>query len=77
MAPSTVRVSRVATELRRRLRGGSPLTVGTNEERTAAHAAAWEARWEQYWNRLDARAPIRPAVRAGAPFLLGARDTFA
>ncbi|MFF7596346.1 hypothetical protein [Streptomyces mirabilis] len=64
-------------ELRRRLREGTPLTVRTNEERTAAHAAAWEARWAQRWDRLDARDRIRPAVHAGTLFLLGARDTFA
>lgn len=64
-------------ELRRRLRDGTPLTVRTNEERTAARAAVWEARWEQRWDRLDARDRIHAAAHAGTLFLLGARDTFA
>lgn len=64
-------------ELRRRLRDGTPLTVRTDERRTAAHAADWEALWEQRWERLEPRDRIQPAVHAGTLFLLGARDTFA
>ncbi|WP_327354106.1 hypothetical protein [Streptomyces sp. NBC_01304] len=59
--------------LRRTLRQGAPLTVRTNEQRTAAHAAAWEARSA----RQDARDWLRPATHARTLFLFGSRDVFA
>ncbi|MEV5876842.1 hypothetical protein AB0L75_21910 [Streptomyces sp. NPDC052101] len=61
-------------ELRRRLRqGGSPLTVRTDEARTARDAAAWRAR-EQ---RADRRDELRHTTHANTFFLFGSRDVFA
>ncbi|MEE1940025.1 hypothetical protein V1L54_11565 [Streptomyces sp. TRM 70361] len=64
-------------QLRRRLTRGTPLTVRTDERRTAAHADAWRCRWEDHWYRMDVRDRIRPAVHARTLFLYGGRDVFA
>lgn len=63
--------------LRRRLTHGVPLTVRTDERRTARHGAAWEELWERRWDRLPRTDRIQPAVHARTLFLSGARDTFA
>ncbi|MFF8842353.1 hypothetical protein ACF08N_06410 [Streptomyces sp. NPDC015127] len=60
-------------ELRRRMGTGTPLTVRTDEARTAAHAADWRRRSEY----RDVRDRLRPAVHAGTLFLFGSRDVFA
>ncbi|HEY9370240.1 hypothetical protein [Streptomyces sp.] len=60
--------------LRARLRDGAPLTVRTNEQRTAAHAAAWKALWERGDGRADKW--LHPSVHAGTLFLHGGRDVF-
>ncbi|MFB7370457.1 hypothetical protein ACFC0D_11525 [Streptomyces sp. NPDC056222] len=62
-------------QLRARLRtGGTPLTIHTDESRTAAHAAAWEAEWERrHWRASEW---LRPAVHARTLFLFGGRDVF-
>jgi hypothetical protein len=61
-------------ELRRRLRqGGSPLTVRTDEARTARDAAAWRAR-QLYRDRRD---ELRHTTHANTFFLFGSRDVFA
>ncbi|MER6463575.1 hypothetical protein ABT278_24280 [Streptomyces sp. NPDC001228] len=61
-------------ELRRRLRrGGVPLTVRTDEARTARHAAALLARE----HRADRRDELRHTAHAGTFFLFGSRDVFA
>ncbi|MER5521728.1 hypothetical protein [Streptomyces sp. NPDC002763] len=61
-------------ELRRRLRhGGSPLTVRTDEARTARDAAAWRARWRYH----DRRDELRHTTHANTLFLFGGRDAFA
>ncbi|WP_031076584.1 hypothetical protein [Streptomyces sp. NRRL S-118] len=60
-------------ELRRRSTHGTPLTVRTDERRTAAHAAAW---WERSEHR-DGPDRLRPAVHAQTLFLFGSRDVFA
>ncbi|MFJ5141823.1 hypothetical protein [Streptomyces sp. NPDC088707] len=54
--------------LRGRLRDGRPLTLRTDERRTADRAAAWEAAPERVAGRL------RPAVHARTLFLFGDRD---
>ncbi|MFD4319605.1 hypothetical protein [Streptomyces sp. NPDC058548] len=56
--------------LRGRLRDGRPLTLRTDERRTADRAAAWEAAPERVAGRL------RPAVHARTLFLFGDRDVF-
>ncbi|MFB7397101.1 hypothetical protein [Streptomyces sp. NPDC056191] len=56
--------------LRGRLRDGRPLTLRTDERRTADRAAAWEAAPERVAGRL------RAAVHARTLFLLGDRDVF-
>ncbi len=63
--------------LRRRLTHGVPLTVRTDERRTARHGAAWEELWERRWDRLPRTDRVQPAVHARTLFLSGARDTFA
>ncbi|MET9446229.1 hypothetical protein [Streptomyces cinerochromogenes] len=60
-------------ELRRRLRQGAPLTVRTDEARTARDAAAWRARRE----RTGSRDELRHATHARTLFFLGDRDLFA
>ncbi|GGT88230.1 MULTISPECIES: hypothetical protein [Streptomyces] len=60
--------------LRAKLRTGTPLTVRTNEARTAAHAAVWHEEWERRHRR--ATEWLRPAVHAHTLFLLGGRDVF-
>ncbi|MEU8524237.1 MULTISPECIES: hypothetical protein [Streptomyces] len=60
--------------LRGRLRDGTPLTVRTNEQRTAAHAADWERERERRHER--AVEWLHPAVHAGTLFLHGGRDVF-
>ncbi|MEU6664656.1 hypothetical protein [Streptomyces sp. NPDC046727] len=60
-------------ELRRGLRQGTPLTVRTDEARTARDAAAWRARQE----RIGFREELRHATHARALFLFGNRDMFA
>lgn len=61
-------------ELRARLRDGTPLTVRTNEPRTAAHAADWEREAERRHER--AAEWLHPAVHAETLFLHGSRDVF-
>ncbi|MEV4946185.1 hypothetical protein [Streptomyces sp. NPDC053755] len=60
--------------LRSRLRAGTPLTVRTNEARTAAHAAAWHEEEERRHRR--AGHGLRPAVHARTLFLYGGREVF-
>ncbi|MEU0597668.1 hypothetical protein ABZ484_05355 [Streptomyces sp. NPDC006393] len=60
-------------ELRRRLRQGNPLTVGTDEARAARDAAAWRARQE----RTGFRDELKHATHARTLFLFGNRDMFA
>lgn len=58
--------------LRRRLTGGVPLTVRTDEARTARDADAW---WQRY-GRADSRDRLRPVGHARTLFLVGGRGTF-
>ncbi|PWI17294.1 hypothetical protein DI272_26390 [Streptomyces sp. Act143] len=60
-------------ELRRRLIHGTPLTVRTDEARTARDAEAWRARQ----GRADTREELRHATHARTFFLFGTRDVFA
>lgn len=60
-------------ELRRKLRAGTPLTVRTDEARTARDAAAWRERL----GRADFRDELRHATHARTFFLFGSRDVFA
>ncbi|MQY35404.1 hypothetical protein SRB17_33790 [Streptomyces sp. RB17] len=60
-------------ELRRKLRDGSPLTVRTDESRTARDAAAWRERA----GRAGFRDELRHATHARTFFLFGSRDVFA
>ncbi|MGW7253917.1 hypothetical protein [Streptomyces sp. NPDC054834] len=60
-------------ELRQKLRHGTPLTVRTDEARTARDAARWRERWE----RADFRDELRHATHARTFFLFGSRDVFA
>ncbi|MGW1745963.1 hypothetical protein ACWCRD_10185 [Streptomyces sp. NPDC002092] len=60
-------------ELRRRLRQGTPLTVRTDEARTARDAAAWRARQE----RAGFQDAPRHATHARTLFFFGDRDPFA
>ncbi|WP_328476779.1 hypothetical protein OHS71_03805 [Streptomyces sp. NBC_00377] len=59
--------------LRRRLVHGTPLTVGTDESRTARDAASWSGRSR----RTDFRDGLRHATHARTFFLFGSRDVFA
>ncbi|MEU2062144.1 hypothetical protein [Streptomyces sp. NPDC013455] len=59
--------------LRRRLRQGTPLTVRTDEARTARDAAAWRTRAE----RAGFRDELRHATHARTFFLFGSRGVFA
>ncbi|MFF4798060.1 hypothetical protein ACFY1U_06560 [Streptomyces sp. NPDC001351] len=59
--------------LRRRLRQGTPLTVRTDEARTARDAAAWRARQE----RTGFQDELRHATHARTVFFFGGRDLFA
>ncbi|MGW2566784.1 hypothetical protein [Streptomyces sp. NPDC001537] len=60
-------------ELRRRLRQGTPLTVRTDEARTARDAAAWCTRQE----RTGSRDALRHATHARTLFFFGDRALFA
>ncbi|MFF4402077.1 hypothetical protein [Streptomyces sp. NPDC001480] len=60
-------------ELRQKLRHGTPLTVRTDEARTARDAARWRERRE----RADFREELRHATHARTFFLFGSRDVFA
>ncbi|MFF3377393.1 hypothetical protein ACFYXF_31110 [Streptomyces sp. NPDC002680] len=60
-------------ELRRRLVNGTPLTVRTDEARTARDATSWRDRCE----RADHRDELRHATHARTFFLFGSRDVFA
>jgi hypothetical protein len=60
-------------ELRRGLGPGTPLTVRTDEARTARDAAAWRERRE----RPGFRDELRHATHARTFFLFGSRDVFA
>ncbi|WP_405607909.1 hypothetical protein [Streptomyces sp. NBC_00076] len=60
-------------ELRRKLVNGPPLTVRTDEARTARDAASWRERWEH----ADFRDELRHATHARTFFLFGSRDVFA
>ncbi|KUM74094.1 hypothetical protein [Streptomyces curacoi] len=59
--------------LRRKLRQGTPLTVRTDEARTARDAASCRARWA----RADFRDELRHSTYARTFFLFGSRDIFA
>ncbi|MGI5377469.1 hypothetical protein ACQEV2_25155 [Streptomyces sp. CA-251387] len=59
--------------LRRKLRQGTPLTVRTDEARTARDAAAWRTRSQ----RADVRDELRHITYARTFFLFGSRDVFA
>ncbi|WP_431945037.1 hypothetical protein [Actinacidiphila sp. bgisy167] len=58
--------------LRRRLTGGVPLTVRTDEARTARDADAW---WKRY-GRAESRDRLRPVGHARTLILVGSRGTF-
>lgn len=60
-------------ELRRKLTHGTPLTVRTDEARTARDAESWRAR-QSYAN---AREDLRHTTHARTFFLFGTRDVFA
>lgn len=60
-------------EMRRRLVNGTPLTVRTDEARTARDATSWRARHEH----TDFRDELRHATHARTFFLFGSRDVFA
>ncbi|MFE0450067.1 hypothetical protein ACFW2D_01975 [Streptomyces sp. NPDC058914] len=60
-------------ELRRKLVNGTPLTVRTDEARTARDAASWRERRD----RADFRDELRHATHARTFFLFGSRDVFA
>jgi hypothetical protein len=55
--------------LRRKLRGGTPLTARTDEARTARDARTWQARRD--------RDELRHTTHARTFFLFGSRDVFA
>ncbi|MFE0629557.1 hypothetical protein ACFW3D_21665 [Streptomyces sp. NPDC058864] len=57
---------------RGRLTGGVPLTVRTDEARTARDADAW---WQRY-GHADSRDRLRPVRHARTLFLVGSRGTF-
>lgn len=58
--------------LRRRLTGGVPLTVRTDEARTARDADAW---WKRY-GHADSRDWLRPVGHARTLILVGSRGAF-
>lgn len=60
-------------ELRQRLRQGTPLTVRTDEARTARDAALWRAR-QRHAGRRD---ELRHTTHANTFFLFGDREAFA
>ncbi|MFJ9814039.1 hypothetical protein ACIRU3_01970 [Streptomyces sp. NPDC101151] len=60
-------------ELRRKLRHSTPLTVRTDEARTARDAASWRERRE----RTHFRGELRHTTHARTFFLFGSRDVFA
>jgi hypothetical protein len=60
-------------QLRRELVNGTPLTVRTDEARTARDATSWRERRE----RADSRDELRHATHARTFFLFGSRDVFA
>jgi hypothetical protein len=60
-------------ELRRRLTHSTPLTVRTDEARTARDAEAWQRRR----HRTDLRDLLRHSSHARTFFLIGSRDVFA
>ncbi|MFJ3900416.1 hypothetical protein [Streptomyces sp. NPDC090025] len=60
--------------LRARLRDGRPLTVRTDERRTAERAGVWRADEER--RAAGAAGRLRPAVHARTLFLFGGRDVF-
>ncbi|MGW0823365.1 hypothetical protein [Streptomyces sp. NPDC002845] len=60
-------------DLRRRLGPGTPLTVRTDEARTARDAAAWRKRRDD----TDLRDWLRHTTHARTFFLTGSRDVFA
>ncbi|MDX2811077.1 hypothetical protein PV410_00650 [Streptomyces sp. PA03-5A] len=66
-----LRVSRWP-RLRHRLTGGVPLTVRTDEARTARDADAW---WRPF-RHADSRDRLRPVGHAWTLFLVGGRGTF-
>ncbi|WP_406005005.1 hypothetical protein OG440_01610 [Streptomyces sp. NBC_00637] len=59
--------------LRRKLVNGTPLTVGTDEERTARDAVTWRERGR----RADSPDELRHATHARTFFLFGNRELFA
>lgn len=60
-------------ELRRKLVNGTPLTVRTDEARTARDAASWR----EHGERGGFRDELRHATHARTFFLFGSRDVFA
>ncbi len=66
-------------ELRQKLRQGTPLTVRTDEARTARDAASWRAQGERagHPRRTGFRDELRHATHARTFFLFGSRDVFA
>ncbi|MFF0000114.1 hypothetical protein [Streptomyces avermitilis] len=60
-------------ELRRKLVNGTPLTVHTDEARTARDATSWR----EHSERADFRGELRHATHARTFFLFGSRDVFA
>lgn len=60
-------------ELRRKLKNGTPLTVRTDEARTARDAESWRARGAH----TDCRDDVRHTTHARTFFLFGSRDVFA
>ncbi|MFF4844874.1 hypothetical protein [Streptomyces collinus] len=65
--------------LRRALGPGVPLSVRTDEARTARDAAAWRARqrWSDRLERPDRRDALRHITHARTLLLFGSRDVFA
>jgi hypothetical protein len=59
--------------LRRKLVGGTPLTVRTDEARTHRDSTTWRERYE----RTEDRDEVRHATHARTFFLFGGRDVFA
>ncbi|MER6978680.1 hypothetical protein [Streptomyces carpinensis] len=63
--------------LRRRLGPGTPLTVRTDEARTARDAATWRERRDRFGGRAADRDDLRHLTHARTHFLIGSRDVFA
>ncbi|WP_316744453.1 hypothetical protein [Streptomyces sp. MK7] len=65
--------------LRRRLGPGTPLTVRTDEARTARDAASWRERQDRFGDRRQGRGrdDLRQLTHARTHFLIGSRDVFA